>query len=50
LSPAGLFRCKLENGFGARRLVKKSPPIGDRILLRRRRQLVHEAFDHEHVV
>src|SRR5881396_3290244 len=33
ISPAGLFRRKLENGPGARRLVEESPPIGDRILL-----------------
>ncbi len=50
LSPAGLFRGKLEDGFGARRLVKQGPPIGDRILLRCRRQFVHEAFGHEHIV
>src|SRR6202040_1505816 len=41
LSPAGLFRGKLEDSFGAGRLVEESPPIGDRILLCRRRQLVH---------
>src|SRR5271169_7204782 len=47
LSPTDLFRRQLEDGFGAGRLVEKSPPIGDRILLRRRRQFVHEAFGHE---
>ena len=31
-------------------LVEERQPIGDRILLRRRRQLVHEAFGHEDVV
>src|SRR6266446_2374901 len=50
LSPAGLFGGKLEDGLGTGRLVKQSPPIGDRILLRRGRQLVHEAFGHEDVV
>ena len=50
LSPAGLFRGKLEDGFGAGRLVEEGQPIGDRILLRRRRQFVHEAFGHEDIV
>ena len=50
LSPAGLFRGKLEDGLGAGRLVEESQPIGDRILLRRRRQFVHEAFGHEDIV
>src|SRR6184192_613586 len=47
LSPARLFRGKFKDGFGAGRLVEESPPIGDRILLRRRRQFVHEAFGHK---
>ena len=50
LSPAGLFRGKLEDSFGARRLVEERPPIGDRILLRRGRQLVDEAFGHKDIV
>src|SRR5713101_5122529 len=50
LSPAGLFGGELEDGLGAGRLIEQRPPIGDRILFRRRRQLVHEAFGHEDVV
>ena len=50
LSPAGLLRGKLENSFCAGRFVEKSLPIGDRILLRGCRQLVHEAFGHEDIV
>jgi hypothetical protein len=50
LSPASLFRGKLEDSFGSERLVEESPPIGDRILLRRGRQLVDEAFDHKDIV
>jgi hypothetical protein len=37
LSPAGLFRGKREDRFGARILFKEGEPIGDRILLCRRR-------------
>ena len=50
LSPAGLFRGKLEDGLGAGRLVEQRQPIGDRILLCRRRQFVHETFGHEDIV
>src|ERR1700730_9824681 len=50
LSPAGLFRGKIEDGFGAGRFVKESSPIGDRILLRRRGQFVNEAFGHKDIV
>src|SRR5213594_2320200 len=38
LSPAGPCRRELEDGLGAGRLVEESPPIGDRILLRRCRK------------
>ena len=40
----------VEHGLGARRLVEQRAPIGDRILLRRRRQLVDEALGHEDIV
>jgi len=43
-SPAGLLRGKRKHGLGAGRLVEQRKPIGDRILLRRSRELVHEAF------
>jgi hypothetical protein len=45
-----VFRGKLEHGFGAGRVVEEGQPIGDRVLLRGRCQLVHEAFHHENVV
>ena len=47
LAPAGLLRREREDRLGARRLVEQREPVGDRILLRGRRKLVHEAFDHE---
>src|SRR3981189_693752 len=50
LSPAGFLRGKLEDGFGPGRLVEEGEPIGDRLLLRHRRQFVHEAFGHKNVV
>jgi len=50
LSPAGLFGGKLKDGFGPRRLLEEGAPIGDRVLLRRRRQFVHKTFGHEDVV
>src|SRR6266403_36725 len=50
LSPAGLFCGKLEDSVGEGRFVEENPPIGDRLLLRRRRQFVHEAFSHEYVM
>ena len=50
LSPASFFRGKLKDSFGAGRMVEESPPIRDRILLRRGREFVHEAFGHEDVV
>src|SRR5262245_43534243 len=50
LSPAGLFRGKREDRFGARCLVEQGQPIGGRILFRRSRELIHEAFGHEDIV
>src|SRR4051812_29780682 len=50
LSPTRLFRRELENGLGAGRLVEKSTPIGDGILLCRCRKFVDEAFSHEDIV
>src|SRR5712671_199141 len=50
MSPAGLFRSKVKDRFGARRLVEQSPTIVDRILLLRRRQFVHEAFNNKYSV
>lgn len=44
--PAGLFRGKLEDGFGAGRLSSRARL---RVLLRRR-QFVHEVFGHEDIV
>ena len=49
-NPAGPFRGKREDHFGAWGLVEGGAPIGDWILLRRCRQFVHEAFDDEDVV
>ena len=50
LSPAGFFGGKIEDRLGSGRLVEERPPIGDRILLRRRRQFVDEALGHEDIV
>src|SRR5262249_51972413 len=47
---AGLLRGEREDRFRAGGLVEESEPIGDRVLLRRRRQLVDEAFGHKHIV
>jgi hypothetical protein len=41
---------KIEDSLGAGVLVEESPAILDRVLLRRRRQLVDEAFGHKDVV
>ena len=49
-APAGFLRDKIEHSLGARRFVEEGPPIGDRILLCRRRQFVDKAFDHEDIV
>ena len=48
--PAGLLRRGIKDGFGTRCLGQKRPPIGDRILLRRSRKFIDEAFGHEDIV
>src|SRR5262249_48680825 len=50
LSPASFFRGKIEDRFGARRLVEQRPAISDRVLFRGGCHFVDEAFGDEDIV
>ena len=50
LSPARLVGSERKHGLGSQVLLEQREPVGDRILPCRRRQLIHEAFGHEHIV
>src|SRR5262245_30265531 len=50
LAPVGLFRYEVQHALEARRLSEHIASKRDRILAHLVRQLIHEAFDGEHVV